>query len=239
MSNSEKPLIIQSDASILLDVHNPAADRARQEIACFCELEKSPEHIHTYRVTPISLWNAAAAGIGGEEILCRLEHWSKYQVPGNVTTIITDTISRFGKIILLPVPDSNETFLLQIEDEFVRREIESRKSIEKFLDGEVKVEESRLLGACGNDQALLKRIKPYANLVRANRSGDPIIIPDGSVYVTEGTDRRSSGTHYTPKSLTEPIVQYTLEPLVYEGPAEGKPEDEWNLKTPAEPRRWS
>ena len=58
--------------------------------------------------------------------------------------------------------------------------------------------------------------------------------PRGSVFVTAGTDRRSSGTHYTPESLTEPIVQYTLEPLVYVGPAEGKPKDEWKLKSAKE-----
>ena len=108
------------------------------------------------------------------------------------------------------------------------------KAIEKLLDAEIALDESRLLAACGNDQAFLARVKPLANLIRENRSGDPIIIPDGSVYVTEGTDRRSSGTHYTPKSLTEPIVEHTLEPLVYEGPAKGKPQDEWKLKTPAE-----
>ena len=60
------------------------------------------------------------------------------------------------------------------------------------------------------------------------------MIAEGSVYVTAGTDRRSSGTHYTPESLTEPIVRRTLEPLVYEGPAEGKPEKEWKLKTAEE-----
>ena len=59
-----------------------------------------------------------------------------------------------------------------------------------------------------------------------------MVIRKGSVYVTAGTDRRSSGTHYTPRSLTEPIVQYTLEPLVYVGPAEGKPKEEWKLRSP-------
>ena len=61
-----------------------------------------------------------------------------------------------------------------------------------------------------------------------------MVIRKGSVYVTAGTDRRSSGTHYTPRSLTEPIVQYTLEPLVYIGPAEGKPKEEWGLRTAKE-----
>ena len=61
-----------------------------------------------------------------------------------------------------------------------------------------------------------------------------MVIRKGSVFVTAGTDRRSSGTHYTPRSLTEPIVQYTLEPLVYIGPAEGKPKEEWKLRSAKE-----
>ena len=77
-------------------------------------------------------------------------------------------------------------------------------------------------------------VKPFAGLIRDDDFGHPVVIPKGSVYVTEGTDRRSSGTHYTPRILTEPIVQYTLEPLVYVGPAEGKPKEEWKLHTPAE-----
>ena len=75
-------------------------------------------------------------------------------------------------------------------------------------------------------------MKPFAGLVRDDDFGHPVVIPKGSVYVTEGTDRRSSGTHYTPRILTEPIVQYTLEPLVYIGPAEGKPKEEWNSAPP-------
>jgi len=93
---------------------------------------------------------------------------------------------------------------------------------------------NRFQAACGGDPKLWERVKPLAGLVRDDTFKRPVIIPQGSVYVTAGTDRRSSGTHYTPKSLTEPIVQYTLEPLVYDGPAEGKPKDEWKLRSPKE-----
>ena len=93
---------------------------------------------------------------------------------------------------------------------------------------------SRFRTACQGDETLWERIKPFAGLVRMDTFGYPVVIPQGSVFVTAGTDRRSSGTHYTPRSLTEPIVKYTLEPLVYEGPAEGKPKNEWRLKSPAE-----
>jgi len=93
---------------------------------------------------------------------------------------------------------------------------------------------SRFRTVCHGDDGLWQRIEPFAGLVRIDTFGYPVVIPNGSVYVTAGTDRRSSGTHYTPRSLTEPIVQYTLEPLVYEGPAEGKPKEKWKLRSPAE-----
>lgn len=89
---------------------------------------------------------------------------------------------------------------------------------------------NRFQAVCGSDKGLLKRIAPFAGLVRDDTFGYPVVISKGSLFVTAGTDRRSSGTHYTPRSLTEPIVQYTLEPLVYVGPAEGKPKEEWQLR---------
>ena len=92
----------------------------------------------------------------------------------------------------------------------------------------------RFRTACQGDEALWERVRPFAGLVRLDTFGYPVVIPKGSVFVTAGTDRRSSGTHYTPRSLTEPIVQYTLEPLVYVGPAEGKPKDQWTLKSARE-----
>ncbi len=88
----------------------------------------------------------------------------------------------------------------------------------------------RLLVACDNDERLERRVWPFAGLVREDTRGYPVVIPPGSVYVTRGSDRRTTGTHYTPRSLTEPIVRYTLEPLVYEGPAEGAPREEWRLR---------
>jgi len=92
----------------------------------------------------------------------------------------------------------------------------------------------RLLAVCGGDMTLAERIRPFANLVRTDAWGDPIVYREGAFMVTLGADRRETGTHYTPKSLTESIVETTLEPVAYIGPAEGKPREEWKLKTPAE-----
>lgn len=111
----------------------------------------------------------------------------------------------------------------------------SDKALQKSLKVELdKHDVARFRTACQSDDALWKRVEPLAGLVRQDNFGYPVVIPKGSVFVTTGTDRRSSGTHYTPRSLTEPIVQYTLEPLVYVGPAEGKPKGEWKLKSAKE-----
>ena len=107
----------------------------------------------------------------------------------------------------------------------------SEKALAKALDAELDMlTASRFEAACGAGGKLWEQVKPFAALVREDTFGYPVVIPKGSIYVTTGTDRRSSGTHYTPRSLTEPIVQYTLEPLVYVGPSEGKPRDQWTLR---------
>jgi hypothetical protein len=111
----------------------------------------------------------------------------------------------------------------------------SEPALRKGLAIEVEgLEIGRFRAACGNDEALWERVRSFAGLVRRDTFDYPVVIPPGSVYVTEGTDRRTSGTHYTPRSLTEPIVKYTLEPLVYVGPAEGRPREQWELRSARE-----
>lgn len=92
----------------------------------------------------------------------------------------------------------------------------------------------RLLAACHGDTNLRNRIKPFAHLVRTDPWGYPLVYPAGAFIVTTGSDRRETGTHYTPKSLTEAIVTETLTPIAYVGPAEGIPREQWVLKSPAE-----
>lgn len=119
--------------------------------------------------------------------------------------------------------------------EFIHEETgRSVGAIKRELSGQSPVDEGRLLLACGHDQDLMRRVRPFAPLLRDDTFGCPVVIPTGSVYVTQGSDRRSTGTHYTPRSLTEPIVQHTLEPLVYVGPAEGTPREQWKLKSARE-----
>lgn len=92
----------------------------------------------------------------------------------------------------------------------------------------------QLRAACGDDDQLLERVLPYQALIRTDPWGEPIVIRAGSVFVTSGAERRSTGTYYTPRALTEEVVTHALEPLAYQGPAEGTPRLEWRLKTPAE-----
>jgi hypothetical protein len=110
----------------------------------------------------------------------------------------------------------------------------SASAIAKALKRGYEADPHKLSIACGHDTRLEARVLPFAGLLRQDSFGQLVVIPEGSVYVTSGSDRRSTGTHYTPRSLTEPIVKHTLEPLVYVGPAEGKPENEWQLKSPKE-----
>ncbi|MEX6634031.1 Eco57I restriction-modification methylase domain-containing protein [Hyphococcus lacteus] len=93
---------------------------------------------------------------------------------------------------------------------------------------------AKLLVVCQNNEALRDKLAPYIHFIRIDPWNYPLVYPKGSFMVAAGTDRRESGTHYTPKSLTEQIVETTLTPLAYSGPAEGKPKEEWTLKSSAE-----
>ncbi|MDB4444573.1 helicase-associated domain-containing protein, partial [bacterium] len=95
------PLIVQSDHTVLVEVDSPRYEAARNELVRFAELVKSPEHIHTYRITPLSIWNARAAGISAAEIGEGLRRFSKYQVPEHVLVEIDDFASRFGRLRIL------------------------------------------------------------------------------------------------------------------------------------------
>jgi DNA excision repair protein ERCC-3 len=113
MPNPSNPLIVQGDKSILLEVQNEQYESARDALARFAELEKSPEYIHTYRITPLSLWNAASAGLNAAEILGDLERFSKYGLPSNVVRDVEDYVGRYGRVKLVR---EGENLLLTSED---------------------------------------------------------------------------------------------------------------------------
>ena len=100
----DNPLIVQGDRTLLLDVHAPLANECRNELIPFAELERSPEHLHTYRLTPLSLWNATSAGLTPEDAVNVLEKYARYDVPQNISMWIKETAGRFGKLRLVPGP---------------------------------------------------------------------------------------------------------------------------------------
>ncbi|WP_413083974.1 DNA repair helicase XPB [Treponema sp.] len=105
MNRMTNPLIVQSDRSILMDVHAPLADECRNELILFAELERSPEHLHTYRLTPLSLWNSTSAGFTYQDAINVLRKYSRFDVPQSVEVWIEETAGRFGKLRMIPAPD--------------------------------------------------------------------------------------------------------------------------------------
>ncbi|MDP2877320.1 MAG: helicase-associated domain-containing protein, partial [Holophaga sp.] len=126
----DNPLIVQSDRTLLLEVAHPAFEQVRDELARFAELVKSPEHIHTYRVTPLSLWNASASGVSCQDILDTLDRWSKYSVPQNLIQEIQDHGTRYGKLKLVRKDDR---LALEMDDRGLFWEIENQKSLQGLL----------------------------------------------------------------------------------------------------------
>src|SRR4051794_40254177 len=94
------PFIVQSDRSVLVEVDNPKYAEARDALAPFAELEKSPEHIHTYRITPLSLWNAAAAGMSADAMVEVLAKYSKFPLPANLPVDLAELAGRYGRVRL-------------------------------------------------------------------------------------------------------------------------------------------
>lgn len=128
--NPHNPLIVQSDKTILLEVDNDAYTDARDALARFAELEKSPEHIHTYRLTSLSLWNAAAAGITAQKILDDLTRLAKYPLPENVRVEIVDAIARYGRVKLMR---ADGKLILASDDLALMTELGRHKLVAPFL----------------------------------------------------------------------------------------------------------
>lgn len=118
---------------------------------------------------------------------------------------------------------------------FEQAKIKTAGNVRRLLESPVEpLAESKLRAACGRDDELFRRIRPFLNLIREDSLEHLQIYPVGSLFVVEGTARKSSGTYYTPVTLTEQVVRYALEPQVYVGPAEGLPPTEWKLKSAKE-----
>ena len=132
MADSNNPLIVQSDQTLFLEVHHPNYPQIRDKLSLFAELIKSPEHIHSYKISPISLWNAASAGLSKDEIFDFLNESAKYEIPQNVYSNIENIIGKFGKVQLLKHEDA-ELLILTTENDLISAELDNNKDIKKIL----------------------------------------------------------------------------------------------------------
>jgi len=132
--NPANPLIVQGDRTILLEVDNPLHAEARDAIAPFAELEKSPEHIHTYRLTPLSLWNAAAAGMTSDEMVESLEAYSKFPLPPSLPSDLRDLVSRYGRVRLQRVDGE---LRLITQDRALIEELARQRGVKDYLGARV------------------------------------------------------------------------------------------------------
>ena len=136
MVDKEKPLLVQSDRTILLDLSSNDAENARLDIIPFAELVKSPEHMHTYTLSPLSLWNAISAGLSAEEIITRLRKWSRYDIDQRVLFFIEDTAGRYGDFILTEDEENTERLLLKVKRKLFFMQIASSNLAKKYLKPE-------------------------------------------------------------------------------------------------------
>ncbi len=167
----EKPLIIQSDRTVLAEVQNPLYPEVRGFLGSFSEMVKSPEYIHTYRITPISLWNAAACGVGYGEIVAFLRKWSKYPISHTLLTEIDEEYHAFGKVVL---KRGENDFYLEIEDADAYRRVFNfepmANHITRVADGRIYVSPiSR-----GDVKQILMELGLPARDIAGYEDGDPL-----------------------------------------------------------------
>ena len=129
--SNDKPLIVQSDRCLLLEMDHAAAEDAREAILPFADLLKAPEHVHTYRISPLSLWNASAAGFEASDVLERLERYSRYPLPPNLVLEIETQMSRYGLVELLP--GNKKEMVLSVVDGGAARDVFLDPTIRPFL----------------------------------------------------------------------------------------------------------
>jgi DNA excision repair protein ERCC-3 len=132
---TDGPLIVQSDKTLLLEVDHPDAPAARAAIAPFAELERSPEHVHTYRVTPLALWNARAAGHDAEQVVDALVRYSRYAVPQPLLVDVVDTMGRYGRLQLTNSPVHG--LVMVALDRAVLEEVLRQKKIAPLLGARI------------------------------------------------------------------------------------------------------
>ena len=131
MPLGDGPLIVQSDNTVLLEVAHPDAPKARAALAPFAELERAPEHIHTYRITPLALWNARAAGFDAEQAVDTLERYSRFPVPQPLLISVAETMARYGRLKLVQHPAHG--LILEADEPALLTEVTRSKKIRPLI----------------------------------------------------------------------------------------------------------
>ncbi len=169
----ENPVIVQSDRSILLETNSPEFESARDALASFAELIKSPEHYHTYRISPLSLWNAASAGLNADGIIQKLETYSKYDIPQNILQDVRDYVARYGRLKM--IKEESGDLILVSDDEFLIMEITHNRMVQQLIEGQLDKQRVQVKhGMRGRvKQALIKIGYPVEDLA-GYIEGDPL-----------------------------------------------------------------
>lgn len=131
MALGDGPLIVQSDKTVLLEVAHPDAPKARAALAPFAELERAPEHIHTYRITPLALWNARAAGFDAEQAVDALERYSRFPVPQSLLVDVAETMARYGRLKLVKHPAHG--LILEADNDAILTEVRRSKKVQPLI----------------------------------------------------------------------------------------------------------
>ena len=167
------PLIVQSDRTLLLETGHPDAPACRSAIASFAELERSPEHVHTYRVTPLALWNARAAGHDAEQVVDALLRWSRYPVPQALLVDVAETMARYGRLAL--EVDPVHGLVLRSQDRAVLEEVVRSKAVAPLVG--VRIDADTVVVA-GSERGRLKQALLKAGWPAEDRAG----YVDGASY---------------------------------------------------------
>ena len=164
MTAADKPLIVQSDRTMLLETDHPLYEAARDALAAFAEIVTSPEHYHTYRISPLSLWNAASAGLKYENVLASLHLFSRYSIPQSIEYDIQEYMSRYGRLRLLA--DGNNSLILEVDDPLLLEQLWNDGHIKAYF--EKKISKTRVLVDKSRrgflKQALIKKEFPVEDL---------------------------------------------------------------------------
>ncbi len=171
----DNPVIVQGDGKVLLETKHPRYEEVRDFLARFAELERSPEHLHTYRIHALSLWNAASSGMKRDEIVDGLRGWSKFDVPANVLTQVSDTLERYGLVKLLPHPsEPGQKLRLHFATAYIARLVTQEKTVKDLLVQEGRAEWSITAGRRGIfKQRMLQAGWPVEDLA-GFLDGDPL-----------------------------------------------------------------